>query len=348
MKWTRLRDGDLSVKKFKKMKEGDPSAWGKASAVVHTTAEQILAFVWLYCSNLRMKEHQKKDGNLLQEVYKPITTDIATVPSAQHRTQHIVVQKPMPPPFRPRETNVRYVWGEINNNNNSNNKHPKTLIMAFEPAEINFISEKMRRRKTVKKMANLNTRNSNSSVHPTNDGEEEQNLGVAQLETRGLWVITQMAQNVCEVTFVVNFVDKGKIPTSLVNANIGRALDALSFLKVFYERNGPVVDVEVSLRSARNSYSHLQSTTKQTHSIRIRLAHSLPPAPLKMRTTSLGAAASRVRQERSQNGEFNHCRAAIIRPAANGFDRLQGRQRVGEAGKGLEHLRQTVEEAQQG
>ena len=91
-------------------------------------------------------------------------------------------------------------------------------------------------------------------------------MGVAQLETRGLWVITPLAQNVCEVTFVVNFVDKGKIPTSLVNANIGRALDALSFLKVFYERNGPVVDVEVSLRSARNRYSHLQSPTKQTHS----------------------------------------------------------------------------------
>jgi len=69
--WKRLqkmRDGqgrniDFGVKKFKKMKEGDPSAWGKASTTVHTTAKQALAFVWLYCSNLRMKEHQKNDGN---------------------------------------------------------------------------------------------------------------------------------------------------------------------------------------------------------------------------------------------------------------------------------------------
>jgi len=246
MNWTRLRDGDLIVKKFKKMKEGDSSVWGKASAIVHTTAEQVLAFVWLYCSNLRMKEHQKKDGNLLRKVYQPITTDTATAPSAQHRTQHIVVQKSMPTPFQPRESNLRYVWDEINNNNE---ERSKTLIMAFEPAEIKHISERRGRRKMAKKVAKLHTRTSDSSVHPTNDGEEEQNLGVVQLEAKGVWVITPHAQNVCEVTCVLNFVDKGKIPTSVVNANIGRALDALSFFKVFYERNGLVVDAEVRLEA---------------------------------------------------------------------------------------------------
>ena len=248
--WTRLREGDLSVKKFKKMKEGDTSAWWKASAIVHTTAEQVLAFVWLYCSNLRMKEHQKKDGNLLRKVYQPITTDTATAPSAQHRTQHIVEQKSMPQPFQPRETNERFVWSEINNNNNNNNEeNSNTLIMAFEPAEIKHISERRGRRKMAKKVAKLHTRTSDSSVHPTNDGEEEQNLGVVQLEAKGVWVITPHAQNVCEVTCVLNFVDKGKIPTSVVNANIGRALDALSFFKVFYERNGLVVDAEVRLEA---------------------------------------------------------------------------------------------------
>ena len=251
MNWTRLRDGDLSVKKFKKMKEGDSSAWGKASAIVHTTAEQVLAFVWLYCSNLRMKEHQKKDGNLLRKVYQPITTDTATAPSAQHRTQHIVEQKSMPQPFQPRETNVRYVWGEMNNNNNEENS--KTLILVFEPVEIKHVSEKRGRRitarKTAHKVAKMNTRTSNSSVHPKNDGEEEQSLGVSQLETKGVWIITPLAQNVCEVTFVVNIVDKGKIPTSLVNASIGRTLNAATFLKAFYERTNLVVDAEVRLEA---------------------------------------------------------------------------------------------------
>ena len=249
--WTRLHDGDSSVKKFKKMKEGDPSAWGKASAIVHTTAEQALAFVWLYCSNLRMKEHQKKDGNLLRQTYEPTTTDTATVPPAQRHTQHIVVQKSMPPPFYPRESSMKYVWGEINNNNinNNNEENSKTLIMAFEPAEIKHISERRGRRKMAKKVAKLHTRTSDSSVHPTNDGEEEQSLGVTQLEARAVWIITPIAQNLCEVIFVGNFVDKGKIPTSLVNAKMGSALNTVTFLKAFYERNGQVVDAEVSERS---------------------------------------------------------------------------------------------------
>jgi len=59
-------------------------------------------------------------------------------------------------------------------------------MMAFEPAEINFISEKMGRRKTVKKVAKVNTRNSNFSVHPTNDGEEEEELGRCSARNKGL------------------------------------------------------------------------------------------------------------------------------------------------------------------
>jgi len=247
--WTRLHDGDSSVKKFKKMKEGDPSAWGKASAIVHTTAEQALAFVWLYCSNLRMKEHQKKDGNLLRKVYLPVTTDTATVPPAQHHSRHIIVQKSMPPPIQPRETNLRFVWGEINNNNNNNEEKSKTLIVAFEPAEMNHISERRGRRRITNRWSKKSTRTSDSSVHPTNNGEEEQSLGVAQLESKGVWVIALLAQNVCEVTFVVNLVDKGKIPTSLVNASIGSALNAATFLKAFYERTNLVVDAEVRLEA---------------------------------------------------------------------------------------------------
>jgi len=212
LNWTRLRDGDLSVKKFKKMKEGDPSMWGKAAAIVHTTAEQVLAFGWLYCSNLRMKEHQKKDGNLLRQTYEPTTTDTATVPPAQLHTQHIVVQKSMPPPFYPRESSMKYVWGEINNNNinNNNEENSKTLIMAFEPAEIKHISERRGRRKISKRLSKGSERTSNSSVHPTNDAREKQSLGVAQLEAKGVWVITPLAQNVCEVTYVTNIVDKGE------------------------------------------------------------------------------------------------------------------------------------------
>ena len=243
--------------RFARGSQGDPSAWGKASTTVHTTAEQALAFLWLYCSNLRMKEHHKKDGNLLRQVYEPVTTDTVTVLPAQHRTQHIVVQKSMPQPFQPRETNERFVWSEINNNNNNNHiqEDSKTLILAFEPAEIEHVSERRGRRRITKrwsKRSKRSKRTSDPSVHPTNDGKEEQSLGVVQLETKGVWVIVPIAQNLCEVTYVVNIVDKGKIPTSLVNANIGRALNAVTFLKVFYERTGLVVDAELRAEFVKN------------------------------------------------------------------------------------------------
>jgi len=57
----------------------------------------------------------------------------------------------------------------------------------------------------------------------------------------------------------VNIVDKGKIPTSLVNASIGRTLNAATFLKAFYERTGLVVDTEVRLEAreiVQNDYIH--------------------------------------------------------------------------------------------
>ena len=67
-----------------------------------------------------------------------------------------------------------------------------------------------------------------------------------------MWVITLLAQNLCEVIFVINFVDKGKIPTLFVNASIGRAFNAATFFKAFFERNGLVVDAELRTEFVKN------------------------------------------------------------------------------------------------
>ena len=215
------------------------------------------------------------DGNLIRQVYEPIATDTVTVPSAQHRTQHIVAQKSMPPPIQPRESNMRYVWGEINNisnnnneENNKNKENSKTLIMAFETAQIKYNREKRAPKSISKRMSSLMLRLSKtlSSVHPTSNWEEEQSLGVAQLEAKGVWVITPLAQNLCEVTHVLNFVDKGKIPTSLVNASIGRALNPVTFLKAFYERNGLVVDAELRTEFVKNVPRTVNSITAEQQS----------------------------------------------------------------------------------
>ena len=62
-KWTRMNMGS-NVKKFIKLNEGETHAWGKAVGIVHTSPREVLSFLWLYCSHARMKEHQRKDGNL--------------------------------------------------------------------------------------------------------------------------------------------------------------------------------------------------------------------------------------------------------------------------------------------
>ena len=61
-------------------------------------------------------------------------------------------------------------------------------------------------------------------MHPTNDAREKQSLGVAQLEAKGVWVITPLAQNVCEVTYVTNIVDKGERASLVKDEKISRAI----------------------------------------------------------------------------------------------------------------------------
>ena len=72
------------MKKYTTYAEGDTSIWGKAVATIHAQPEVILAWLWFYCSNLRTKEHHKKDGNLLRTYYE---TD-----NKGSRTQHICVR----------------------------------------------------------------------------------------------------------------------------------------------------------------------------------------------------------------------------------------------------------------
>ena len=60
-----------TVKRFSKFKKGDPVVWGKASATVHASFEESLAWMWLYCSIHRMKGHQKKEGNIIRQIYEP-------------------------------------------------------------------------------------------------------------------------------------------------------------------------------------------------------------------------------------------------------------------------------------
>ena len=76
-------------------------------------------------------------------------------------------------------------------------------------------------------------------------------------------MIKPLAQNLCDVTFVTNIIDEGKIPTSVVNSQIIRNLSLITFLKTFYERNGLEADAEVSERSEAKRTSHVEDVSRQ-------------------------------------------------------------------------------------
>jgi len=75
VKWKRIQGGgninDLAIKRFTKFKIGDPIMWYKATSAIHASSKQVFAWMWLYTSNHRMKAHQKKDGNMIRQFYKP-------------------------------------------------------------------------------------------------------------------------------------------------------------------------------------------------------------------------------------------------------------------------------------
>ena len=80
----------MAAKRFTKFKEGDPILWGKATAIIHASAKEVFAWIWLYTSNHRMKSHQKKERNIIRQFYEAPNEDasheeqVSTNKIAQH------------------------------------------------------------------------------------------------------------------------------------------------------------------------------------------------------------------------------------------------------------------------
>ena len=203
--WTRIGDRkDVSVKKFIKSEEGEASAWGKATATIHATAEECLAWLWCFTSNHRMKAHQKKDGNLLRQSFTPDNEE----GEEQSRTQHVCVRKAMQVGTQTRETNVRFVWGSTDDDFDR-----QVLVLAFEPAPV---VQKLPKKKALKKSSAFSLASANVAVKTRNKStispeiEDSSSEKIVQIHTKGLWLLRLLATNVCEVTLVNRVEDKGR------------------------------------------------------------------------------------------------------------------------------------------
>ena len=117
LSWTRIQGGDdFTIKKYTKFVKDDSVKWGKATTTVHTSPEDALAWLWEYCSNNRMRSHQKKNGNILRKYYDPTTQpDDDSANKGQEcvkesRTRHVVVRKALARTVEIRESNFKFVW----------------------------------------------------------------------------------------------------------------------------------------------------------------------------------------------------------------------------------------------
>ena len=119
LKWKRIQGGDdFAIKKYTKFVKDDHVKWGKATTTVHTSPEDALSWLWGYCSNERMRRHQKKNGNILRKYYDPEKQqrdgDDGLNESRQcvkeSRTRHVVVRQSMPRTVEKRESNFKLVW----------------------------------------------------------------------------------------------------------------------------------------------------------------------------------------------------------------------------------------------
>jgi len=98
--WEKLdKDSSVFVKLSKKHNKGESNSWGKATTTIDTTAENVLAWIWDYCSNERLDTVKKLHKNP-REVIKHITPNHNVLSSI----------KALPWPMRARQFVSENTW----------------------------------------------------------------------------------------------------------------------------------------------------------------------------------------------------------------------------------------------
>ena len=86
--WKPLKSTHPQIKKYFRFSKGDKIGWGKGVARIHASQEMVLAWLWHYDSNFRMRFHRRKGGNLSRAMTE--------YDSSQPRSSKILVEKKMP------------------------------------------------------------------------------------------------------------------------------------------------------------------------------------------------------------------------------------------------------------
>jgi len=235
--WTRIQDAkNFSTKCFTRYTNGDSLVWAKSEATVHAGAEDVLAFCWQYCSNFRMKQHKKKEGNLVRKILDH--------PRGGH-IQGVMVQKLATFGFDVRESRMEYIWDRFNLGDDDG----FFLALGFLPLRSSRSSTRrgnwMSGGGKVVPAVTADSIIAAGAGGDNSEDEEEMKGSVTQLWSTGIWVVKPLSRHISQVTYVINQEDTGTMPVTFVNMQTIRSLDVVNSLKSYFERNGAVVDHEL-------------------------------------------------------------------------------------------------------
>ena len=246
--WKRIHDGgninDFMVARFTKYKKGDPSAWGKATATIHTSSREVFAretnakMVW---GSFKPKKETTKPAiedfahhkDILVIGFEPVGKEkryIAPVRKLKGGKRHILRRTVS----RGVSNNIsRSLSGGLSSSRSSSKVFGKSPISISRRLSRSVVSRSTSRsvarstsrsvtRSTSRSTARRGSGRSSASIAPTisqsqsdlntttnNNNDREK---VVQVLTTGVWIIKAVGPNVFEATMVNRAEDTGNIP----------------------------------------------------------------------------------------------------------------------------------------
>ena len=197
-----------SVAYYQKSVQGD-SAWGKATAIIDTSADRVTAWLWTFMSNERRGAAFQKNPMGLRKVVHSAASD--------HSLVYIATQK-LGSGLDDRVFSVWYTWVRMPD---------WSLVVAFTDVAALVGIDPVAT--AANKILHADAR-AVASVHAT---------------VRGFWHLKPLAANVCEATYVTQGRAGGLLPFFVINAMGRKVLNATSNIQMKYIRNGRVVDGEL-------------------------------------------------------------------------------------------------------
>ena len=236
--WKCVSHEGINPIRISKLKEdGDSVPWSKAEAVIHTSAERLLAYLLNFDSVERMEDHKDKYGDLPRRMHVGGKGGISD-------QMHLFYCVKVLNARRTRRFEVRAVWEKDNNNVGHGGA---VYRFAWCPAD------------------QINEHNNNINRIKAECGFEDGSSFLAR--TRGIYELREVAENVTELTMIRQDELGGNILSTLKEIALLKVTNEIvSSMQKKYERNERVVDTEVRealAETMRKSGADVKLTAEQ-------------------------------------------------------------------------------------